>query len=136
MSPVSDEISKKIEKILNKDASEVELAILFGSFAQGRQGPKSDIDIAVASDHILTDERRVDLQLVLSKELGREVDLVDLQSSGPVVLHECLTRGQLIFKKNPSLFARLMRRLWYLEADWMPARRRIEAGRRRRAFGA
>jgi predicted nucleotidyltransferase len=58
--------------------ADVRLAILFGSTARGTAGPSSDVDVAVlarASDALA-------LARDLTRAVGREVQIVDLESVG------------------------------------------------------
>ena len=56
----------------------VELALVFGSVANGRQRPDGDLDIAIAAKHRLTVDEKVDTIASLCEATGRPIDLVDL----------------------------------------------------------
>ncbi len=56
----------------------LELALLFGSVATGRQRPDSDLDIAIAAKHRLTVDEKMDIIASLGEATGRPIDLVDL----------------------------------------------------------
>ena len=56
----------------------LELALVFGSVATGRQRPDSDLNIAIAAKHRLTVEEKVDIIASLGEATGRPIDLVDL----------------------------------------------------------
>ena len=56
----------------------VELALVFGSVANGRQRPDGDLDIAIAAKHRLTVDEKVDTIASLGEATGRPIDLVDL----------------------------------------------------------
>ena len=56
---------------------QVELAVLFGSLAQGHSRPGSDIDIAVAAHQTLSATETIALVEALAECTGRPVDLVD-----------------------------------------------------------
>lgn len=126
-----EEISRKLSASLAR-WSEIRVALLFGSAVRGRLRPSSDIDVAVASSRPLALEARIDLANSLSLELGREVDIIDLQAVSGTILREALSKGQLIKKSDPALLAGLMRKLWYSQADVMPYVQRILTERRRR----
>ncbi|MDI3281276.1 MAG: nucleotidyltransferase domain-containing protein [Bacillota bacterium] len=87
------------------NGSGVEVAYLFGSFAQGKAGPKSDVDVAVLFSAHLTKEERFDQQLALAVELsahlGREVDVIDLAASPLILQHQVLLYGKCIFERDP-----------------------------------
>ena len=111
---------------------DIEFACVFGSFAQGRQTPTSDIDVAVAARMPLDPRRRLTLNDDISSVTGRPVDLVDLHRVGPVLLTQALTRGKRLVKRDSRILARLLMKMWYLNADLMPLVRMIQAERRKR----
>lgn len=61
---------------------QVQIAILFGSASQDRMRPESDIDIAIAEEKLMSIERRIELNGILSPCIHKDVDLVDLRSTG------------------------------------------------------
>lgn len=78
---------------------------LFGSFARGRQGPNSDLDVAVLFMHVQKTkmqrfERRIDLELELEKLTGRNVDVIDLAIVPPVLQHQIRKHGLLLLEKD------------------------------------
>ncbi len=111
---------------------EVQIAYLFGSAARGQLTSRSDIDVAVAAETRLPLETRLAMAVQLSKALHREVDLIDLQEVTGEILQQSLCQGVKLLQKDAGLYARLMQRLWFDQADMMPYRRRILAERRRR----
>lgn len=95
-------------------------AYLFGSVASGRDGERSDVDVAVilSAQGLSREDRvwvRVDLLEQLAELLGRPVDVVDLETCSPVVAHQVLSRGQVIFEQNRPrrLLAELRQRRLY-----------------------
>ena len=111
---------------------EVKLAFLFGSAARGQLTSRSDIDVAVAAETRLPLETRLAMAVQFSKALHREVDLIDLQDVTGEILQQSLCQGVKLLQKDAELYARLLLRLWFDQADMMPYRRRILAERRRR----
>ena len=69
----------------------------FGSTAHGTATGASDADIGVLTRTRIAPERRFDVQEALAAEIGRDVDLVDLTSSSPVMAIQVVTRGDLIY---------------------------------------
>jgi REP element-mobilizing transposase RayT/predicted nucleotidyltransferase len=108
-----------------EDFPEVRFCSLFGSAGRGRLTAQSDVDIAVAGEQKLTADERVRLVLALSAALGREIDLVDLQDVSGLILEQALCTGQVVKNADHDLYARLLKRLWYNQADMMPYVRRI-----------
>ena len=113
---------------------EILFCTLFGSAIQDRLTPHSDLDIAVASSASLTLEQHVNLSLELSKACRREVDLVDLQAVSGPILREALCFGTIICSHRPVLYAALIKKMWYNQADMMPNVHAIWAQRRERFF--
>ena len=79
-------------------------AYLFGSVARGRAGPRSDVDIAVLLEEGLEPFERFERRLRLMGELeafcGREVDVVVLNDVTPVLQHQVLRYGRLLYEKD------------------------------------
>ena len=111
---------------------DIEFACVFGSVAEGRHTPTSDIDVAVAAQEPIAPRRRLTLNDEIGTVTGRPVDLVDLHTAGPLLLTRALTRGRRIVKRDSAVLARLMVKMWYLNADLMPLLRMIQDTRRKR----
>ena len=111
---------------------DIEFACVFGSFAQGRQTPASDIDVAVAAQAPIDPDRRLALNDEVASAAGRPVDLVDLHRAGPLLLTQALTKGKRLVKRDSRVLARLLVKMWYLNADLMPLVRMIQDTRRKR----
>ena len=111
---------------------DIEFACVFGSFARGRQTPASDVDVAVAAQAPLESRRRLALNDEIASAVRRPVDLVDLHRAGPLLLTQALTRGKRIVERDSRVLARLLVKMWYLNADLMPLVRMIQAARRKR----
>lgn len=112
------------------DHPEVELAILYGSVAQGTETPVSDLDLAVLGAHPLSAEASMDLIGDLASLTGRPVDLVDLRTTHGTLLREILRTGIRIVETDDALFPSLLSRYLIDEADFGPIRDRILAERR------
>jgi len=103
--------------------ADVELAIVFGSFARGESGPTSDVDLAVAGP----DVDRLALAAELALLLGREVDVVSLDTDDIVLLGEIIRDGRVIHEGRPGASARFRARgLSTLETDrpWLEIQQR------------
>jgi len=124
---VEDEV-KSLELSINevlKDFPEIFFVTLFGSAAKGRMTTQSDVDIAVASSRKLSIEESAQLVVALSCAIGREIDLIDLQAVSGLILEQSLCHGKIIKNNDHPLYASLLKRLWYNQADMMPYYRRI-----------
>lgn len=107
----------------------VQLAILFGSCAEGKATSASDLDLAVQADKPLGAELTIQLISELAEELGRPVDLIDLRTAGEPLLGEVL-KGRRLLGSDTS-FASLITRHLLDSADFLPYRERILSERRR-----
>ncbi len=125
------DLDTQIRQVL-EDYPHIQLATLFGSGARHQLTDHSDIDVAVAAHSPLSLDVRLELADRLTQALRREVDLIDLQAASGTILQQSLCDGRLILKKDADLYAELIKRLWFNQADMMPYTRRILAERRRR----
>jgi predicted nucleotidyltransferase len=111
---------------------EIKLGILFGSLARGQARPESDLDLAVAAARPLDSEAKTALITTLAQVAGRAVDLIDLQAvSGPMLL-QALTSGRVIHCTDRRLYAELIKKMLFYQADMRPYYRRMLTERRQR----
>lgn len=125
------EMIDSICQILDKHCY-VQLAIVFGSTTKGTATRSSDLDIAVAGKSTLTAEQKMSLVEDLAVSLGRQIDLVDLMAASGLVLQQALSKGRCIRKKDSLLYARLVKRMLFNQADMMPYHDMILRNRRER----
>ena len=100
-----DQIAKIID--FAKGHSEISVIYLFGSHAAGRQRSKSDIDLVILFVNDVDGFMRVNLETEISNLLRKDVDLIDLKRSGPVLRHQIYKYGKLIYHDGsdfPSQF--------------------------------
>jgi uncharacterized protein len=119
-----EHILKPVETVL-ENYPEILFAVVFGSAAKNRLTPLSDIDIAVAAEYPLSYQQKTALILSLSKALSREIDLIDLQTVSGLVLQQALCTGVAVKKHSTALYAGLIKKMWYNQADMMPYTMRI-----------
>lgn len=81
---------------------------VFGSRASGRAGPDSDLDLGLLCQPELGVDRLI-LEEQLARELGLEVDLVDMASCDPILAWEIITTGQLLHEGEPRGVERFVR---------------------------
>ena len=112
-----------------KTRADIRQAILFGSLANGAQQPDSDIDIALDLGRPISAKEKLDLMEEIAALTGRSVDLVDLQTVGEPLLGQILKTGKRLLGTN-TLYAELIKRHVFDEADFMPYYRRILKHRR------
>ncbi len=123
-------IEQNILSVLNAQPN-IRLALLFGSISRGEGRADSDLDLAVAGQRVLTSEEKIGLIEKLAQVVGRPVDLIDLQSAGGPILSQVLTTGRLIYCTDRVLYAELIKKMLFDQADMMPYRERILAERRK-----
>ena len=124
-------IYSSLKKILGQE-SLVCLGILFGSIVENKQRFESDVDLAVAGERPLTNGEIKNLVEKLSVQLNRPIDLIDLHNTNGTLLHQVLTRGKLIYCDNRTLYAELIKKMLFNQADMMPYHDRILKERRER----
>ena len=112
------DIKEDILAIL-KNYPEIELCLVFGSAARNCLKPESDIDIAVAADRKLTTEKKLSLIMDLAAILGREVDVLDVSEVSGPILQQSLCTGKIILNENKMLYAGLIKKMWFNQADMM-----------------
>jgi predicted nucleotidyltransferase len=79
---------------------------LYGSFAEGRARPDSDIDLALLAERRLDPARLFEARLELGGDLGRAVDLVDLRRVSALLRFEVVGTGRLIYARDADTCAR------------------------------
>jgi predicted nucleotidyltransferase len=101
-------IPETIDKIVStlRKRFDPYLILLFGSAAQGRVRPDSDIDIALASD-----QKNSPYELFLTSQelaafLGSDVDLVDLEGASTVFRMEIFKKAKVLYNGDNN------RRMW------------------------
>lgn len=109
----------------------VRLGILFGSANEGRAGYESDLDLAVMGERALSAEEKMALIEALARRTGRPVDLVDLQTTHGLLLRRILQTGTRLYSTDDALYAELIKRQVFDQADFAPYRNRILAERRK-----
>ena len=118
-------------------APEVQVCLLYGSAAADTMCANSDVDIAICGDRQFPAEYLVDLQLSLAKDLGREVDLIDLPRINGLILTKVITKGIKIINKKPELLAYHMKRMLFYNADMLPNYKMMQMAKLKRfAYGS
>ncbi len=100
--------------------------------AAGKGRPDSDVDLAIDAGHVLDVETKMTLIGKLAECTGRPIDLIDLRSVGEPLLGQIIRHGKRLFGED-AVYAELIKRHVFDEADFMPYYRRI-LGERRNAW--
>ncbi|MEK6749727.1 MAG: nucleotidyltransferase domain-containing protein [Pseudomonadota bacterium] len=110
---------------------DIVMAILFGSFAMGKENPDSDIDVAVSVvNGKLSSEQIIELVELLAARFGRAIDIVDLAHITEPLRTQILTKGTMLVCRDRSLYESMIKSMWYDQADYIPYRDRILRERR------
>lgn len=131
---MNEDIQKKILSVLSM-FPQVRIAIIYGSFANGTQKPMSDVDIGIAGLRKLEMDDLAHLQTQLSNATSKEIDLIDFNIASGTVFKEALTRGKIILNLDDELYARILSRMLFNEADYEPLRNRILEVQRKEVLG-
>ncbi len=98
----------------------LQLLVLFGSWAKGRAGRRSDLDVGVLTDDV------ADLDVwygLLAPPLGSDrLDLVDLRRVDPLLAFEIARSGVALFERERGLFTAFQARASCRYADTAPLR--------------
>lgn len=130
------QLTKEMDAIqcVLKKYQAIQTAIIFGSLANGKARPDSDLDLAVGAEQPMGSTLKIQLISDLAQVLGRPVDLVDLSTIGEPLLGQIVTKGKRIQGNNAD-FARLLNKHVLEQADFMPYRQLILQKRRRAWIG-
>jgi len=101
-----EKYKSKLNKIFKKN--QVILAYLFGSAVREKTGPLSDVDIAVLFSKKVKRDDYFDRRLKLASEIDRalgvyKTEVICLNESPPLLKHEAVFNGILIFTKDFNL---------------------------------
>ncbi len=109
----------------------VQLAVLFGSRARGRGGPRSDVDLGLI---LAPDSRaeRLGIEATAGRAANREVDVVYLEEAPPLLRFQIARDGVVLVALNSRLWPRFKARAMVDWWDWAPAARKIHAAHIRR----
>lgn len=118
-------LARSLESIFSK-RSEIAAAFVFGSVARETEGPLSDLDIAV----LLGEAGRMEesgygylagLTAEIMKALHRnDVDVLLLNTAPPLLKHQVLRDGKLLFCRSPGYLAEFRQRAFNEYQDWLP----------------
>jgi len=115
----------------------IDLVIVYGSFAKGKAGRYSDVDVALAGPVALSLDEMMIIQAELAVKLDREVDVVDITQAEGVFLHKIMSEGKPILETMPAgraLYEKHLKEALYFNADYYPIYRRDQDIRLKRLF--
>ncbi len=113
--------TNQIIKIIKSHiSSDLELVILYGSAASDRLTKKSDIDIAIGSNKLITNDFALEFSLKLTHLLDREVSVIDISKMEGVILKEVLVKGVTLKNLDPLLKAKYITKMITYCQDILP----------------
>ena len=116
---------------LLRDQKEVLVAYLFGSAESKRQRRDSDMDVAVILESSLASGERFRLRCELGERIaaaaGVELaDVIDLEQAPPLLAHEILRSGRLLFSRDERRRVEVTARQVMRYIDTRPLRRVLD----------
>lgn len=125
----NNELELDIKSLVDYLATQPDVlaAYLFGSYATGKARPGSDVDVAVllsGTDKMERFERRLQLMGEVEEALGRRpADVVVLNDAPPLLTHQVLREGRLVFERNRAARVEFEVRAGQMYTDLVPMRR-------------
>jgi len=121
------ENEEEVKRIFSKERKVV-LAYIFGSSAEGRTNPLSDLDFAVHLDEELSQKkmRNTHTRLLnrLISTLGDEIDLVLMNSADLLMKFNIIKKGKLIHQRSEREKVMIESQIMDLYMDMKPYRER------------
>jgi len=93
-----------------KDNHKIIFAYIFGSYAKGRAKERSDLDIAV---WVKEPVDKLELITALGEAVRKEVDVVILNTAPPLLRHQVMRYGKLLFCKDRKELVRF--KVWTMK---------------------
>jgi predicted nucleotidyltransferase len=131
---VLSEKEKQLQLWLDNN-NEIDIAILFGSYAKGTQSPQSDLDLAIqlVSGLNIIASKKLDYIEQIGSILLINIDLIDLRTVGQPLLSQIMKYGKLL-KGNQLQYAELAIKNVNTGQDFLPYIKRMMAERRQRCL--
>lgn len=94
---------------------------VFGSTATGKERSGSDIDLAVMVSGAFSGMERIEMETALSNLLHKDVDLVVFDRATPLLQHQILKYGRLIYEAAPRerILQEVIARRHYLDTAFL-----------------
>jgi predicted nucleotidyltransferase len=117
MDPLVDQAAKAVLASAPLQGHRIVACWAFGSRARGAGKGDSDVDLAVLCEPTLGLERTRIMDIV-GREIGVDVDVIDMGSAPPVLKWEVITTGRLLVERDEVAVADFVRRArWEAEDD-------------------
>ena len=121
---------KNLVQFIKKDQN-IQLAIVFGSYAKKTQMEQSDMDVAIQLSEPMTSKQKLNYMGKLQEYTRAEIDLVDLHRVGQPLLSQIMNYGKCI-KDCGTQYAELAVKNVNTSQDFLPAINYIMKERRKR----
>jgi uncharacterized protein len=102
---IKDQIPEDLCRGINNFARghvEIVAIYIFGSIATAKNRAGSDIDVAIMFRSPIKGMERVQLETSLSNLLERDVDLIVFEEASPLLQHQILKYGCLVYESDPK----------------------------------
>ena len=131
--PIQKKMNKKFKNLVQfiKKDQNIQLAIVFGSYAKKTQMEQSDMDVAIQLSEPMTSKQKLNYMGKLQEYTRAEIDLVDLHRVGQPLLSQIMKYGKCI-KGNGTQYAELAVKNVNTSQDFLPAINYIMKERRKR----
>ena len=96
---VLTDVIDKTEELFKK-STEIVAVYVFGSRATGKDRHGSDLDMAILVRGLMDGFARVRMETALSSLLGKDVDMVIFGQATPLLQHQILKYGHLIYEAD------------------------------------
>ena len=100
MTITQKEIQSTTNLIKKIGGKKIKFIILYGSFAEGKQTPLSDIDIAVYYDD--SKQERFKFRIKVLGEVAEKFDIQTFQDLPLYIQKEIVSSGKILYQKNHS----------------------------------
>jgi uncharacterized protein len=98
---ISEDLCKRIVDFASRHVDIVAIYI-FGSVATAKNRSGSDIDVAIMVRGRVKGMERVQLETSLSNFMEKDVDLIKFGEATPLLQHQILKYGCLIYERDPK----------------------------------
>jgi uncharacterized protein len=127
---VTSELDRIRSTLCQRVGARLQAAWLFGSRARGEERPGSDYDLAVLTQPPLGLDRLIVAERI-ARDLGADVDLIDLRTATATLAWEVITTGRLFVEVDEAATSQFVRRARF-DADDELRRNRIVVEAQRR----
>lgn len=134
---MKSEIIKTIKRYF-KDNNQVIAVYLFGSYAKGKEGKGSDLDIAIllnyGTDQHLNDLKRK-YSIGLARILRKDIHILVMNSAGEEIMAQVFRYGQCILNRKPEELSNFLMVRYAMIAEFAYHKKMMRKGFTHRIIG-